>query len=146
MKNKKEGSGYRIKNGKVLGRAPAIWLTNLDIDKRHEEMILYKSYSPEEYPSYENYDAIDVGTVASIPFDYYGKMGVPDSFLEKYNPDQFEILGLAHGNLGVELGIKPYDRSLKPLNKGLRDGDFYYMVDGIPKIPYSRICIRRKGI
>lgn len=146
VKNKKEGSGYRIKNGKVLGRAPAIWLTNLDIDKRHEEMILYKSYSPEEYPSYENYDAIDVGTVASIPFDYYGKMGVPDSFLEKYNPDQFEILGLAHGNLGVELGIKPYDRSLKPLNKGLRDGDFYYMVDGIPKIPYSRICIRRKGI
>ena len=82
VKTKKEGSGYRVKDGKVLGRAPAIWLTNLDIDKRHEEMILYKSYTPEEYPKYENFDAIDVGTVASIPCDYFGNIGVPDSYLE----------------------------------------------------------------
>ena len=98
------------------------------------------------YVKYENYDAIEVPFVDAIPSDYDGAMGVPSSFIDKYNPDQFEILGLAHGNLGVELGLKPYDRSLKKLNKGLRDGDFYYFLgdDPVPKIPYSRIVIRRR--
>lgn len=120
------------------------WFTNLDIQKRHEDLILYKQYNPEEYPRYENFDAIDVNSVKAIPCDYYDVMGVPINFLEVHNPEQFEILGLAHGNLGVELGIRPYDRSLKPLNKGLRDGDFYYMKDGKPQIPFIRIAIRRK--
>ncbi len=70
------------------------WFTNLDISKRHEDLILYKTYNPEEYPTYDNYDAINVNKVAEIPIDYKGAMGVPITFLDKYNPDQFEILGI----------------------------------------------------
>lgn len=70
------------------------WFTNLDISKRHEDLILYKSYNEEEYPKYDNYDAINVNKVAEIPMDYKGAMGVPITFLDKYNPQQFEILGI----------------------------------------------------
>ena len=70
------------------------WFTNLDISKRDEDLILYKTYNAEEYPKYDNYDAINVGKVAEIPMDYKGKMGVPITFLDKYNPSQFEIIGL----------------------------------------------------
>ncbi len=69
------------------------WFTNLDVSKRHEILTLYKKYSPEEYPKYANYDAIEVSKVSDIPMDYEGEMGVPVTFLEKYNPDQFEIIG-----------------------------------------------------
>ncbi len=120
------------------------WFTNLDHKKRHENIILYKNYSPEEYPKYENYDAIDVSKTADIPCGYDGKMGVPITFMDKYNPNQFEIIGMAHGDAGVELGLIPYDRTLKKLNKGLRDGDLYYLKDGMPIVPYTRIVIRRK--
>lgn len=72
------------------------WFTNIDIDKRHEEVILYKTYNPTDYPRYDNYDAIEVAKTVDIPMDYEGPMGVPITFLNKYNPDQFEILG----NLG----------------------------------------------
>lgn len=71
----------------------ACWFTNLDISKRHEEIILYKTYSPEEYPTYVNYDAIEVSKTKDIPMDYRGTMGVPITFLDKHNPDQFEIVG-----------------------------------------------------
>lgn len=70
------------------------WFTNLEIKKRHEDLILYKKYKPEEYPKYDNYDAINIDKVANIPIDYEGVMGVPITFLDKYNPKQFEILGL----------------------------------------------------
>lgn len=70
------------------------WFTNLDNKKRHEELILYKTYTPEEYPTYDNYDAINVDKVAEIPMDYDGVMGVPITFLDKYNPEQFEIVGI----------------------------------------------------
>lgn len=69
------------------------WFTNLNIQKRHEDLILYKKYNPEEYPRYDNYDAINVDKTADIPIDYDGVMGVPITFLNKYNPDQFEIIG-----------------------------------------------------
>ncbi|MBQ9253767.1 MAG: adenine-specific methyltransferase EcoRI family protein [Bacteroidales bacterium] len=69
------------------------WFTNLDIRKRHEDIILYKNYTPEEYPKYDNYDAINVDKTADIPCDYFGVMGVPITFMDKYNPEQFEILG-----------------------------------------------------
>lgn len=68
------------------------WYTNLDIDKRHEDLTLYRRYSSTDYPKYENYDAIEVKKVADIPCDYTGVMGVPITFLDKYNPEQFEIL------------------------------------------------------
>lgn len=69
------------------------WFTNLDHQKRHEELILYKKYTPEEYPKYDNYDAINVKETMEIPCDYDGVMGVPITFLSKYNPEQFEIVG-----------------------------------------------------
>lgn len=82
------------------------WYTNLDIKKRHENLILYKTYSAEEYPSYSNYDAIEVSKIELIPLDYDGVMGVPITFLDKYNPDQFEIIGIGNGGeLGVECGV-----------------------------------------
>lgn len=74
------------------------WYTNLDIQKRHENLILYKSYTSEEYPHYDNYDAIEVSKTADIPCDYDGVMGVPITFMDKYNPEQFEILGITLGN------------------------------------------------
>jgi len=70
------------------------WFTNLDIKKRHEDLDLYKTYSPAEYPKYENYDAINVDHTSDIPMDYDGVMGVPITFLDKYNPEQFEIEAL----------------------------------------------------
>lgn len=94
ISNKKEGSSYRLINGVVKGRAQAVWFTNLDHDKRHEDLILYKTYNEAEYPKYDNYDAINVDKTSDIPIDYQGAMGVPITFLDKYNPDQFEILGM----------------------------------------------------
>ncbi len=76
----------------------ACWFTNLDLRKRHEDLILYKTHNPEDYPTYDNYDAIEVAKVADIPADYDGVMGVPLTFLDKHNPDQFEILGLSGGD------------------------------------------------
>lgn len=74
------------------------WYTNLDIKKRHEDLILIKKYSPEKYPKYENYDVIEVSTVADIPCDYAEVMGVPITFMNKHNPEQFEIIGMAEDN------------------------------------------------
>ncbi len=73
------------------------WFTNLDTTKRHNTITLYKRYSPEEYSRYDNYDAIDIGRYTDIPYDFDGAMGVPITFLDKYNPDQFEILGWTRG-------------------------------------------------
>lgn len=100
LANKKEGSAYKIIDGVVMGRlASACWFTNLDIKKRHEELILVKQYHGHkvEYPHYDNYDAINVDKTVDIPCDYDGVMGVPITFLDKYNPEQFKIVGLGNG-------------------------------------------------
>ena len=75
------------------------WFTNLDTTKRHELLTLYKSYTPEEYPRYDNYDAIEVPRYADIPYDFNRVMGVPITFLDKYNPDQFEIVGTTESTI-----------------------------------------------
>lgn len=81
-------------NGKKYIRVKGVrWFTNLDHKKRHEELLLYKKYNAEEYPKYDNYDAIEVGKTKDIPMDYNGIMGVPITFLDKYCPEQFEIVG-----------------------------------------------------
>jgi hypothetical protein len=99
-----EGS---IENGIKYGKVSGIcWYTNLEISKRNEELPLYKNYSESEYPHYTNFDAIDVKNVKHIPIDYFGMMGVPDSFLEHFNPEQFEIIGLGAGNLAKEIGVQ----------------------------------------
>ncbi len=92
-----------------------VWFTNIETVKRHEELILYKKYSPEEYPKYDNYDAINVDKTNEIPADYDGIMGVPITFLDKYNPDQFEIVKFRKGNDERDLSINgkcPYFRIL----------------------------------
>ena len=99
------------------------WFTNLDIQKRHEDLILYKKYNPEDYPKYDNYDAINVDKVADIPCDYDGVMGVPITFLDKYNPDQFEIVEFRKGNDGKDL--------------------IYSTLRGGYRQPYFRILVRR---
>lgn len=111
------------------------WFTNLEIPKRHEYLDLICRYSPEEYPTYDNFDGIDVGDVVDIPYDYDGVMGVPDTIVGKLNPDQFEIIGLGSGNLAKQAGVKKNYRGRT---------DLAYTVDGKQKCPYSRILIRNK--
>ncbi len=82
---------------RYLSMGNIAWFTNLDTTKRHESITMFKRYSPDEYPTYDNYDAIEVGRYTNIPYDYEGAMGVPITFLDKYNPDQFEILGWTRG-------------------------------------------------
>lgn len=127
------------------------WFTNLDIKKRHEDLILYKKYTPEEYPKYENFDAINVDVTKEIPCDYEGLMGVPITFMDKYNPDQFEIIGVGIAKLGLEIGILPYKPEHKKYRKeiqkrGAVDGDLYMMKDGEVVVPYSRIIIKNKKL
>ena len=98
---KTQGGGWRELDGIIMGRvATACWFTNLEHSKRNEELILYKHYNPTEYPKYDNYNAIEVSKVAEIPMDYEGVMGVPISFLDKYCPNQFRILGIMSGAKG----------------------------------------------
>lgn len=112
------------------------WFTNLEHDKRHEKLILYKEYNPEEnpeeYPKYDNYDAIEVGKTKDIPMNYDGVMGVPITFMDKYNPEQFEIIWTTdRGGDGMLEHLKlPHSRYDAPVvaGKGL----------------YSRIFIRKK--
>ncbi|MDR1842111.1 MAG: adenine-specific methyltransferase EcoRI family protein [Holophagales bacterium] len=101
------------------------WFTNMDNPKRHEEITLYKKYNPAEYPQYDNYDAIEVSKTAEIPVDYDGAMGVPITFLDKYNPEQFEIIG-----------IDRYTEGNKTPGKRMT-------ING--KEIYARILIKRKG-
>ncbi|MDY6248734.1 MAG: adenine-specific methyltransferase EcoRI family protein [Prevotella sp.] len=108
------------------------WFTNLDHKKRHEELILFHTYSPEEYPKYENYDAIEVGKTAEIPVDYDGIMGVPITFLDKYNPEQFEILG------ATESEGKGFSNGLWNKSSGIAQP----LVHGEKK--YKRIFIKKK--
>ncbi len=84
------------------------WFTNMNHAKRHEPLTLFKKYSPEEYPTYDNYDAIEVSKVADIPADYDGAMGVPITFLDKYNPEQFRILGITDRDNNSGLKTKTY--------------------------------------
>lgn len=95
-----EAAGSRTDNeGRRYIRVKGVrWFTNLDFPQRHEELTLYKKYSPEGYPHYDNYDAINVDKVADIPRNYDGVMGVPITYLDKHNPDQFEILGITESN------------------------------------------------
>ena len=82
-----------IHDGRYMARSQSIWYTNIETPKRYWDIPLWKKYTPEENPRYDNYDAIEVSKTAEIPEDYYGVMGVPITFLDKYNPNQFEILG-----------------------------------------------------
>lgn len=119
------------------------WFTNMDNPKRHEEITLYKKYTLDDYPTYDNYDAIEVSKVAEIPANYDNAMGVPITFLDKYNPEQFEILGITDRDNNSGLKTKEYTREDVPnpgdLNRrgAIRIGSEY-------KSTYARLLIKRK--
>ena len=124
------------------------WFTNLDYKERHENLILYKKYNPEEYPKYENYDAININRTEEIPIDYDGVMGVPITFMDKYNPEPFEIIGMGIAGLGLAAGVQPYKPEHKKYRKeiqkrGAVDGDLYMRIKGEVVVPYARILIRK---
>lgn len=113
-------TGERDKYGRKISKVPAIaWYTNLDIDKRHESLILCRRYAddPSRYPHYDNYDAIEVSKVKGIPEDYYGVMGVPITFMDKYNPEQFEIIGCSESEgRGFSNGLwDPASKTAQPI-------------------------------
>lgn len=109
------GSRIDSKGNKFIRVKGVRWFTNLDYKERHEDIILFKSYNPTDYPKYDNYDAIEVSKTADIPCDFDGIMGVPITFLDKYNPEQFEIVKFRKGNDDKDLCINgkcPYFRIL----------------------------------
>lgn len=167
VEHKKEGSAYKIIDGVVMGRlASACWFTNLDHGRRHELLLLdtmkhnlkfnkklrkklEQDYGAIEYPRYDNYDAIYVPFVESIPSDFDGVMGVPITFLDKYNPEQFEIISTSRDAPGYTGMRKEFlddyfaqggTGSMQPGHPDLG----YYTVDGRAIVPYRRILIRHK--
>ena len=140
-----ERGNVTIKNNRRVAKfGNIIWFTNLDHQKRHEELDLVCRYSKEDYPTYYNYDAIDVGEISSIPYDYDGKMGVPDSILRCYNPEQFELIGLGRDGGNVKVDRSIYDK-IKEMNPNSRPSHIgFFDKSGRPKEPYSRIIIRNK--
>lgn len=138
-----------VKGNKFIRVKGIRWFTNLDYQERHEDLILYKTYNQDEYPKYENFNAVNVDKTKDIPMDYDGIMGVPITFLDKYNPSQFEIIGLGISSSGTEVGVKGYKPEHKKYRKevqkrGAVDGDLYMMIDGIVTVPYARILIKNK--
>jgi len=129
-------TGVRIdeKGNKFIRVKGVRWFTNLDYKERHESLILYKKYNPNEYPKYDNYDAINVDKTSDIPMDYDGAMGVPITFLDKYNPEQFEIIG---SDYEVKEGLLP--EIVNPKWKGKLDRGY---ING--KRMYARLLIKRK--
>lgn len=171
LKNKKEGSAYKIINGVVMGRlASACWFTNIDHGKRHEPLILdtmahnlkyNKSlkkklegdFGVAEYPHYDNYDAIEVPFTECIPSDYDGVMGVPITFMDKYNPEQFEILGMCENEDLYDLKTRIYSTAecksayfAKFGKTGTYDLNASGVISakGLKEKVYQRILIRRK--
>lgn len=152
-------------DGSVKKFGNVLWFTNLDILKRHETLDLIEKYTSEKYPKYDNYDAIEVSRVVDIPYDYDGIMGVPDGFLEVYNPTQFEILGCTQRGCHDKVpdtkkyndyremrqndertgssGVKTNENANLERNDGKHN---YYINDTghIIQSTYSRIFIRRK--
>jgi hypothetical protein len=128
---------------RIISSNNTCWFTNLDNSKRHEELILYKAYNEEEYPKYDNYDAIEVSKTNNIPMDYSGVMAVPITFLNKYNPEQFEILGIMDRANSSGLRTKKYERSeFENANDLNARGVIEH--NGVYKAMYARLLIRNK--
>lgn len=151
---------------RIVSTNNTCWFTNLDNAKRHEELTLYKSYNESEFPRYDNYDAINVDKTNDIPIDYEGAIGVPITFLDKYNPDQFEILGMTSGR--DEFEATPIKKYINPqqinedgtITNGSKantsatilfstkpKGVFYTAanVEGYLKVLYTRFIVRKKN-
>lgn len=133
-------------------KTPAInWFTNLEIKKRHEDLILYKSYNENEYPKYYNFDAINVDKVKEIPLDYSWYIWVPITFLWNYNPEQFEIIWLWISSSWIDIWVKPYVEEHKYYRKEIQkraavDWDLYMFINWVVEVPYARVIIKNKKI
>ena len=142
-----KASGTRVddEGHKYLRVKGVRWFTDLEYEQRHEDLILYKHYLADEYPKFDNYDAIDVDKTADIPLDYSGNMGVPITFLDKYSPDQFEILGITDRQNTSGLRTKKYtaDDSKKYNDLNARG---VVIKDGKYKAVYARILVRNKKV
>lgn len=136
------GCGIDEKGRRFIRVKGVRWFTNVDTSRRHEPIALTRLYTPDEYPRYENYDAIDVGRTQNIPVDYDGIMGVPITFLDKYSPDQFEIVMLANGNARSNVSSKTLTEVKYRLHTEDRGG--VGIIDG--RRVYVRILIRRKSL
>lgn len=137
-------TGFVLPSGEILSKSDALvryccWYTNLDVSYRHDKLILTKKYDPSEYPSYCNFNGIDVSKTTDIPYDYEGQMGVPITFLQKYNPNQFEILGISR-TLADPI---PFD-----VPRNLKGGLRFYTRDpnGTYKCLFERIVIHNKEV
>ncbi len=142
---------HKKENGRKMVRvSTSCWFSTLEVKKHKEDIILYKTYNPQEYPTYDNFNAINVNSYVDIPCDYDGIMGVPITFMDKYNPDQFEIIGMAHGNMGQALGVsanltEEQCVEYKNKNKAFRKGFVCYTDNnGELIVPYMRVLIKRK--
>lgn len=153
-----------FQDGQFLWRVNGVrWYTNIDHGRRHEPLRLmtmaenikhskHKEVKGKQYVSYDNFEALEVPYYDAIPSDYEGLMGVPRSFLDKYCPEQFEIIGVDSTDFSEELGIKPIGEEW--IRKYKKFGGTGHMtanmrnlvltVDGVPKISYARILIRKK--
>lgn len=130
-------------------KVPGIcWYTNLETQKRHEELVLYKTYNTQEYPKYDNYDAINVDKVVEIPSDYEGIMGVPITFLDKYNPNQFEIIELSRylrtDWMSSQFVKDYYEQGNTGAIHEWHPDLCYYSPEGKAIVPYMRILICKK--
>lgn len=152
-------------NGKKIARvSTSCWITNLEVEKHMQDITLYKKYSSEEYRKYDNYDAIEVPKVSEIPMDYKGVMGVPITFLDKYNSNQFEIIGLGNSRDNFTPN-KDYKNPYKIMTDGerkngnaincvlaiesqIKPNDIYYISDNSKYLvaPYARVLIRNKKV
>ena len=123
------------KGRRIVATNQCLWLTNIDVQKRHEDIPLFKrrAQEPELFPRYDNYDAIEVPKTAFIPVDYDGVMGVPITFLDRYNPDQFEIIGHTSAN-DLSPAVEALRTDPKNRNRGIING----------QQKYDRILIRRR--
>lgn len=134
-------SGYRIdeKGNKYIRVKGVRWIPNIDYPQRHEDIPLFRTYDSDKYPKYVNYDAIEVGTTADIPCDYYEEMGVPITFLDRYNPEQFEIVG------NSQFLVRELDARVKQFGDYPQIGRFYIdRKDGTYKKMYERLVIKRR--
>ena len=134
--------GFQLPDGTVLPKNDNLprscgWYTNLPVKYRNDKLILTEEYSKELYPHYDNFDGIDVSKTKLIPKDYDGYMGVPITFLQKYNPDQFEIVGMGTGDTAKEIGITKNYRGRT---------DLAFTKDGKNQCPYGRIVIKNKEV
>jgi len=159
-------AGYRVdENGNKYIRVKGVrWFTNLDYRERHEDLVLYKKYTPQEYPKYDNYDAINVNKTVEIPVDYSGEIGVPITFLDKYNPEQFEIVALGNSRENFTPNkdyVNPYkimkDGAQKngnaincvlAIESKTKPDSTYYISDNSKYLiaPYARVLIKNKQL